>query len=135
MLSRAEFLAVVASGVPAMLGFLGGSGERPMPLVGQGAGGPVRNKNMVAVAESQGTLLVTENGRGLEADLGCRLNPVAREIWLLATGEHSIEQIAEALSRRFAIPYEVAFEDASAFIQMMMEHGLFSIQSCADRSA
>ena len=66
------------------------------------------------IAEPRGTLLVTEKCRGMEADVGCRLNPVAREIWLYADGRHSIEEIADRVSRRFAVPYAVALEDSFA---------------------
>jgi hypothetical protein len=84
---------------------------------------------MVAVAEAEGTLLVTEGGRGGEADLGCRLNPVAREIWLLVNGERSIEEIARSVSRRFALPYGVVIDDTSAFVEVMVEHGFFCIRA------
>ncbi len=86
---------------------------------------------MVAVAEPRGTLLVTEDGQGIAADFGCRLNPVAREIWWPANGQRSIEEITESISRRFAVPYDVAFGDVRAFIVVMVEHDLFSIRSGA----
>jgi hypothetical protein len=84
---------------------------------------------MVVVAEPQGTLLVTEDGRGVEASLGCRLNPVAREIWLLVNGERSIEEIARNISRRFAVPYGVVFDDTRAFVEVMVKHGFFCIRA------
>lgn len=90
---------------------------------------PVRNPSAVGFAEPRGTLLVTEKCRGMEADVGCRLNPVAREIWLYADGRHSIEEIADRVSRRFAVPYAVALEDSCAFIQVMTEHRFLSIRS------
>ena len=81
------------------------------------------------MAEPRGTLLVTENGQGVAADFGCRLNPVAREIWLLANGEHSIEEIAASISRRFAVPYEVALEDTSALLDVMAAHRFVCVRS------
>jgi Coenzyme PQQ synthesis protein D (PqqD) len=128
VLSRADFLAALTSGAAAMLYLIGRRWQSSLLLDRQRASGPLRNTRMVAVAEPQGTLLVTENGQGVEADLGCRLNPVAREIWLLANGQHSIEEIAGNISRQFAIPYEVALEDATAFVGVMVDHRLFSMR-------
>ncbi|MGA2034857.1 MAG: PqqD family protein [Thermoguttaceae bacterium] len=89
----------------------------------------MRNKRMLAAAEPQGTLLVTEDGQGVKAVLGGRLNPVAREIWTLANGKHSVEDIASSISRRFVIPYDVALDDTRAFIDVMVEHSFISTEA------
>ena len=57
----------------------------------------LRTPNGPLWAVTGGTLLVTPGGNGVAAGLGGRLNPVAAEIWRLADGRRSVEQIARQI--------------------------------------
>lgn len=84
---------------------------------------PKRAGDMVAVAEPGGTVLITEDGRGTRADRGGRLGPVAEEIWRLADGTRTTDQIARAIAAKYGIPGDVAARDTQSFIDVLVRHG------------
>lgn len=88
---------------------------------------PKRNGAFAGTPEPGHTVLVTEAGQGTSAERGCRLNPVGAEIWRLADGEHSLDEIARVISERFGVAYDVAMEDARSFVQLLADHGLASL--------
>jgi hypothetical protein len=77
---------------------------------------------MIEITEADGALLVTPGGQGASADYGGRLNPVAREIWRLADGRHTVEHIAREISRKFDVPEEKVSDDVRTFIDLLMNY-------------
>jgi len=68
------------------------------------------------------TVLLDISGREL-----CGVNEVAARIWALCDGEHSVDQIAAAVAREFAVAPEVAAADARAFIGELLASGALEL--------
>lgn len=52
------------------------------------------------------------------------LNPSAITIFGLLDGEHSVQDIAEALTREYDVALEAAIADVQAFVGELAEHGM-----------
>jgi len=121
-MSRRGFLTVVGTGAAVVICYVAAHRESDKPSGGPDQARPTRAEGMIGAVEPSGTLLVTRGGRGAEADYGCRLNPVAGEIWHLADGKHTVEQMAQAISRKFNVHKELALADARSFVELLVNH-------------
>ncbi|ANM28920.1 hypothetical protein ABI59_03805 [Acidobacteria bacterium Mor1] len=54
------------------------------------------------------------------------LNPAAIKIFTMLDGEHSREQIAEAIAGEFDVSAEDALKDVNAFIDDLAQHGMLN---------
>lgn len=52
------------------------------------------------------------------------INEVGVSIWGLCDGEHTLEQMAEAVGQEYAIAYSTALTDCREFIETLSEQGL-----------
>jgi hypothetical protein len=52
------------------------------------------------------------------------LNPVGTFIWERCDGQHTLDQIATALSEEYEVSPEVAAKDCREFIEALIEQGL-----------
>ena len=84
VLSREEFLALVGAGLAAGLPFFWWRHHTRSYPGQQGTWRPLRDSRMVAVAEPQGTLLVTKGGQGVDADFALLVSAEvsqAQNVW------------------------------------------------------
>lgn len=54
------------------------------------------------------------------------LNPAGIKIYSMLDGEHSADQIAEALTEEFDVSREEALRDVLAFVQELSDHGMLA---------
>jgi hypothetical protein len=56
------------------------------------------------------------------------LNPAGIKIFSLLDGEHTADQIAEALTEEFEVTRENALQDVLAFVQELSDHGMLQTE-------
>ena len=121
---RSALAAMGAIAVGVLSVFLPGGGRSGGSIASRRRQCPMRRQGFQGLPEAGGTILVTENGRGVSAPYGCRLNPVAAEIWRLADGTRTVEDIARVLSSGFGVPYEGVLADTRSFVAVLTAQGL-----------
>jgi hypothetical protein len=78
------------------------------------------------------SLLIPTGSRVLDLNGLVTLNQTARCVWEQLDGKHSLEDIADALARRFEVQRDQALEDTREFIARLDEMGLLSHEPSSD---
>ena len=63
------------------------------------------------------------------------LNPAAISIFSLLDGDHSVQQIAEAVTHEYDVALDTALADVRAFVGELAEHGMLEPAAAAESTA